>query len=518
MALCVNAAAMNRYLLHLVALMVLCTVHGEAFAQQKKKVKYHHSDELIYDKSLVDAQRLIGNVHLEYEGTHFYCDSAYRYANDDFDAFSNIRIQHGTDYNVRGDNMHFDSQKRTATLTQNIVLRDRDMTLKTNYLIYQVDAEVATYTGGGTIVSNANQNQLNSERGSYHGKNSTFYFRKNVVLKNPDYTVHCDTMQYNNTTEITYFFGPTTITGKDTEIYCENGYYNTRSDESRFGKNARVISDKTTLTGDSIYYNGASGVGEVFRNVMIRDSSNTYFITGDYGRHTQQDSISFVTGHALMTQVFELDSLFLHADTLKSVPDSSGKNVLFAHHRVKWYKTDLQGKCDSLIYAQTDSSLHMFTRPVLWSDASQVTGDTIHLQMMNNQLHRLLVRGHAMIVSQTADSTKYNQIKGRNMTGYFEDNALNKVEVTGNGQLIYYPESEKSDPPRAMGLNRGDCASLVIHIKDNQVVKITMVKDAASVFHPVSFITSEMELFDGFQWRQAERPMRKEEVFQKDAP
>ncbi len=509
---------MNRRWRHILLLWLLCIVQAALSAQQKKKVRYHHSDELVYDKSLIDAQRLLGNVHLEYEGTHFYCDSAYRYANDDFDAFSNILIQHGADYTVRGDKMRFNSDKRTATLTQNIVLRDRDMTLKTNYLVYDIDAERASYAGGGTIRSNANRNELVSERGAYHGPSENFYFRKNVVLKNPDYTVRCDTMQYNNASEVTYFFGPTTITGDNTSIYCENGYYNTRTDQSRFGKNARVTAGKTSLQGDSIYYDGGQGLGEVFRNVVIRDTASTYYITGEYGHHRRDDSTSFVTGRALMIQVFEEDSLFLHADTLKSMPGLSGENNLYAFRHVKWYKTDLQGKCDSLVYAESDSTLHMFSRPVLWSDGSQVTGDTLRLALSDRQLDSLLVRGHAMVVSEAhaGDTTRYNQVKGRNMTGYFANNELHTVDVTGNGQLIYYPMDDKGAPGRAIGLNRGECASLRIGIRENMVQRIRMEKDATSVFNPQSFITSDMQRLDGFIWRLPERPGNRDAVFIQD--
>ena len=53
----------------------------------KKQVKLIHADAILFDKSIVDAQRLIGNVELLHEGTTFLCDSAYLYASQDFDAF-----------------------------------------------------------------------------------------------------------------------------------------------------------------------------------------------------------------------------------------------------------------------------------------------------------------------------------------------------------------------------------------------------------------------------------------------
>jgi lipopolysaccharide export system protein LptA len=300
-------------------------------ASKKKKVKLIHTDELLFERDVVDAQRLLGNVHLEYEGTQFYCDSAYLYSNDDFDAFSNIRILEPGGYQGTGDFLHFDRAKQTATMRDHVVMRDRDMTLNTDNLTYHLETEVANYYSGGKITSLANKNTLTSRTGSYHSKTEMFYFRDDVVLKNPDYTVECDTMQYNDLTEVTLFFGPTTITGDDTKIYCENGYYNTKKDQSRFGKNAVITSETTTLKGDSMYYDGKLGIGEVFRNVEIQDTTDNYIISGDYGKHFEKTEMSFVTGRALMTQVFDDDSLFMHADTLRSVSDTSGKDVVYAY-------------------------------------------------------------------------------------------------------------------------------------------------------------------------------------------
>lgn len=516
---------MNRFF-RVDTISLLCIICGLLFAgdlsaQKKKKVNLIHTDELLFDKNMVDAQRLIGHVQLEYEGTQFFCDSAYLYADDDFDAFSNIRIIKGSDFFLTGDLGHFDKKSSTATLQNNITLRDKEMTLTTDFLTFNTQSEIATYTGGGKIVSNANRNTLTSNRGSYHSKSEVFYFRKNVVLKNPDYVVNCDTMQYNNASEVTYFFGPTTITGDDSEIYCENGYYNTIKDQSRFGKNARVRSEKTILTGDSIFYDGKAGFGEVFRNVTIQDTTQDFSISGNYGKHIEKTKLSFVTQRALLTQFFEDDSLFLHADTLKALPDSAGKNVIYAYHRVKLFKSDMQGKCDSLVYSESDSTMLMFRDPVLWNMQNQITGDSISLQIENGQLHNLLVKGNSFIISDAeakGDSIKtqnerYNQIKGRKLTGTFYENELRNVYVEGNGQLIFFPTEEKGKAPVAVGHNKGDCSNINIEIRDRELTRIRMETETNSKFSPMKLAGDAIFKLENFKWRGDERPVNKEAIF-----
>lgn len=509
-----------------ITLLTLCVCavlfSGEMLAQQeRKKVKLIHTDELRYDKSIVDAQRLLGSVQLEHEGTMFYCDSAYLYPSDDFDAFSNIRIVKGAAFNVTGDIGHFSKQNSTATLTNNITLRDNEMTLTTDHLAFNTQTEVATYFSGGKIVSNANKNTLTSERGIYHAKTEMFYFRKNVVLKNPDYTVNCDTMQYNGVSEITHFFGPTAIVGDDSDIYCENGYYNTKKDQSRFGKNARVRSEKTILKGDSIFYDGKIGFGEVFRNVSIQDTTQNYYITGHYGKHNEKTKESFVTDRALLTQLFEADSMFLHADTLRALPDSSGQDVIYAFHKVKIFKNDMQGKCDSLVYSQSDSTMRMFVNPVLWHLQNQITGDSLTLNTANGELQALLVNGNAFIISDAeakgdsiqTNNGRYNQIKGRKLTGTFTENELRNVYVEGNGQLVYFPTDDKKEKPIAVGHNKGECSNINIEIRDRQLTRIRMETETNSTFSPMKLATNAVFELDHFLWRDDERPKKAADIF-----
>jgi lipopolysaccharide export system protein LptA len=394
------------------------------------------------------------------------------------------------------------------------------MTLTSSDLIYLVKEELAYYTTGGRIVSSANKNTLTSRFGTYNGKTEVFNFKRDVVLKNPSYTVHSDTMQYRSATEITTFLGPTTIDGDSVSIYCENGYYNSRKDESRFGKNAWVRDRTTILRGDSLYYNGKLGLGEVFRNVHIRDTTQTLEILGDYGRHIEQSDLSFVTGQALMLEVMQGDTLFMHADTLKALPDASGNKQVYAYHGVRIFKSDVQGVCDSVVYMQRDSVMWMYRKPVLWSANSQVSGDTLKLELSEGALRVAWVLGSAFIVSdaEATDSTqgpevRFNQIKGKQMKALFADNELQSVWVDGNGELVYYPTDEKSGLPQTVGSNKGECSSIFIRFKKGELSSLRMDGEPKSVFTSNRLAEAEPLRLRDFQWLGEKRPKNALDVF-----
>ena len=128
-----------------------------------------------------------------------------------------------------------------------------------------------------------------------------------------------------------------------------------------------------------------------------------------------------LTDQALMIQVDDKqDSLYVHADTLKSVPDTVPDfNIIKAYRHVKLFRDDMQGKCDSLVYSDVDSVFRFFGEPVIWSDENQITAEFISMFIKNQQADHLEMTNDAFIISRE-DSVKYNQITGRSMIGYIK--------------------------------------------------------------------------------------------------
>jgi lipopolysaccharide export system protein LptA len=485
-------------------LLLICFPIG-SFAQ-RKTIEILGADKLTSDPSIVNAQRLLGNVRLKYNDAYMHCDSAYIYPNQDAEAFSKVRIVQGDSINLRSDRLFFSNTNKVAQLRDHIVLKDKDMTLTTEQLDYNMETGIASYRTGGKITSKTNQNTLTSKIGHYDSSKEFFHFQKNVKLVNPEYQIASDTLKYIAVSGVAWFFGPTTIKSATTEIYCENGWYNTTTDKCQFNENARILSGSTVMKGDSIVYNGRTGFGEIFCNVYINDTTSQYTITGDYGWHNEGSGESMVTERAMMIQSFENDSLFLHADTLKAYNDSIKGQVIRAYRDVRFYKSDMQGRADSLTYADKDSLLTLYYNPIIWSDLSQISGDTMRLLMANGQLERLFVSNSAFIVSQVADSA-FNQIKGRHLTGYFRSNALYKIRVEGNGQTIYYPSEEVGGTPRVLGVNKADCSDLEIRINNNRIEKISLQNRPSGALHPLSRSTADDRFLEGFKWLIDSRPL-----------
>lgn len=508
-----------------IAFLALVLAQADAIAQTPggKQINLKHANTL-KGAGKGKYQRLIGEVVFEHQGMVMTCDSAHFFQEaNTLEAYSRVHISQGDSINCWGDLLKYDGNSRRAELTKNVRMTDGDMTLTTDAIAYDMANKTASYVSGGKIVSQSNT--LTSQIGIYSTEGKAFSFKKNVVLLNPQYTMHCDTLVYMPVSKVSYFHGPTTIkaTNNSNTIYCENGFYDTNADICQFQKNARIVTQTQELKGDSIWYNRKIGLGKAMKNVEIIDTSQNLTIRGDLAIHEDKTDMSLVTGHALYIQSFDNDSLFLHADTLKSITlhdtaetKSSKKDtvqkelprIVIGYHNVSFFKTDLQGRCDSLVWTSVDSTMHLYGEPVLWSGGSQLTAEKISIRIADGKIMQLDMDNSAFIISKE-DSTRFNQIKGKHMTGYFRDNELYKIDVEGNGQTLYYAK----DNGMLIGVNRADCKRLSISIKDNDVQAISFYEKPEATLYPPLDLPPKEALLKDFNWREGEQPMSVGDLF-----
>jgi len=494
----------------------------ELFCQEKTKIELIKADKLRFDKKLgVDAQRLLGDVAFRHKGALMYCDSAYLYnGTNSLDAFGNVRINQGDTLTMTSDFLNYNGDTELIKVRDHVILKDVEMTLSTHTLDYDRNSGKAIFYDKGYITHENNQNELVSCEGIYDSNTEFFFFRDSVVLTNPKYSVETDTLKYGSSSEIAYFFGPTFIYSEDNTIYCENGWYDTFRDISQFNKNAFINNGQQILKGDSLWYSRTDQMGKAYLNVRVIDTTENFEIRGDYGEYNDALGKNYVTGHAEMLQYDLADTLFMHGDTLMAVEDSIVGNRVYAYPNVKFYRKDMQGAADSLIYASQDSLIYMYSEPVLWSEDLQITGDTILIRTYQGVVENLFVFDHAFMTNKV-DSIKFNQIKGKRLTGYFEENDLRRILIRGNGQSMYYAAEEQQMDSTGnpigdvvyIGVNKAICSNIEIHMFNRQIDRILFLTKPDGTFFPLEQLPEEERFYDGFKWDEYRRPYSREDIF-----
>ena len=492
-------------------LLLLCLLAPASPLWGQTTIDILNADLTAFDVKIgKDARKLIGDVRLKHEDVVMSCDSAYFYpATTSVDAFSNVRVQQADTLTLTGDLAYYNGITKLARVRNNVKLVNKDITLLTDSLNYNRNAGIAYYMGGGILTQQ--DSRLTSGRGRFILDKEIFYFMDSVVIINPDYTIYTDSMKYDTRTEISYFSGPTEITGDGRYIYCENGWYDTRQDISYVSKNAYMEEGGRILRGDTLYYEAELGFGRANSNVELIDTAENMTLKGHFGLYYSEQETAMVTDSALMIQIDGADTMYIHADTLFSMQNPEFKEqsrILKAYYKVKIFRSDLQVMCDSLVYVEADSLFDFYGEPVLWSDQNQLTSNHMRIYMMDQKLNRMHLSGVALVASQK-DSTKYDQMRGKEMTGFFVDNKLDRLLVTGNGQTIYYA----TDEDVIVGANKTVCSDLTIYLKDNQISRVVYTTQPDGTYYPLERFPPGEALLSDFKWLEKWRPLRWEDVF-----
>ena len=500
---------------HLLFVLILILISTPLISQEtqrkgSKMIKILNADIWeINDNIDKDLSRLLGNIKIEHNDVLMYCDSAYHYRNkNQVKAFSRVHIVQGDTLNLFGNYLFYDGSTELAFVKGDVELIDKETHLYTDSINYDTKNRIARYNNRGRI-TNA-ENTLTSIIGVYYVSDNLFHFKDSVKIVNPDYVMTADTMDYNTSTEIAYFTGPTELNGDSLYLKCEKGWYDTKKEITSVWKNAMIDNRQQIVHGDSLFFNDITGYGEAFRNVVIEDTTNRMVVQGNYAWYYKQPERFLVTDRAMFIQISNQDSLFLHADTINAVTvsDTSAKGyrLMRAFHGCRVFSKDLQLNCDSLSYSFQDSVIRLYTAPVLWSEENQLTSDSMAVFTKNRKTDRLELYNNAFIASQV-DTIRFNQTKGRSLTGRFNNNELYKIEIRGNGEVVYY----LLEGENVTGIDQSKCADIDVILDKGKPSEIFEYQNPEGFIDPP--LPATPIRLEGFKWLDHLRPKKKADIF-----
>ncbi len=571
-------------------------------------------------------QRLLGEVEMRQDSIYLYCDSAFIKNETQVTAQGNVLIQQGDTLNVFADSANYNGLTRQAKLFENVVLLNKNQKLFTDSLLYDMNTKIATYVSGATFTNDTTQ--LTSQKGYYYTAFDVAYFKEDVLVVNPEFSLKADTLRFNTKTRVVHFLGPTLISTKDNgKIYCEGGFYDIKNKKAEFYQNAQYVKDAQQAEADVIVYDGATGIYTLEGNAKFKDENRN--ATADLIKYDEKNDQTFLIGNArykddqqnvvadeifydaknksyrtsgrsevkdgaqtitadkldfddltglgiaegnvvwidtvqnfvlyadaadydkesnyvktkggrpLFVSIVEGDSLFMKADTLISKmkePDTltmdsivvdtisadsfsidtikiqtgidTGRIVL-AYNNVRIFKSDLQAISDSMVYDVSDSLFYFYDDPIIWSDTSQFSADSIWMSMKDNELHRIFLKQKAFILN-SPDQILFNQIKGKEITAFFKDQELRKMHVEGNAESVYYAIDEKDG---YIGVNKSVCSEMNIYFGNNQVDRIKFFTQPQAKLTPMSQVVDSKFKLEGYNWVEPpKRPLTKNDL------
>ena len=481
----------------------------------KSKVYLLHSDVL--KKSPLnpdpDAQILIGNVAFRHDSVYMYCDSACFYEKtNSLEAFDNVKMVQGDTLFLYGDYLFYDGNTQIAQVRYNVRMENKNTTLLTDSLNYDRIYNLGYYFDGGTLMDE--ENVLISEWGEYSPATKISVFNYDVKLVNPKFTLTSDTLRYSTATKIANILGPSDIVSDANHIYSELGFYNTQIGQAELLDRSVLTNEGKRLIGDSLFYDRVKGYGEAFDNVIMTDTVNKNMLTGDYCYYNELTKYAFATKKAVVVDYSQGDSLFMHADTLQMYTYYLNTDSMFretrAYHKVRMYRADVQGVCDSLVFSSKDSCLIMYYDPILWNNNQQLLGEKIMIYMNDSTIDWAHIQNQALSVEQL-DSTSYNQVTGKEMKAWFQGGEMRKVDVIGSVRLVYYPMESDST---LIGMNVSETSLLNMFLENRKMKKMIMSPKSNGTLYPMLQRPPEKMKLDNFVWFDYIRPLDKEDIFE----
>lgn len=314
----------------IVPLLVLLFSATFIYAQQpvtatdtssKKQINILHADKISYKKvdSLNEYQILVGNVGVQQEKTLFYCDSAsINLKANVLEAFGKVHINDNDSLHIYSDYLKYLGKEKKAMLTGKVRLTDGKGTLTTSKLDYDLNTHIGNYYEGGKVVNG--KTVLTSKEGFYYEDTRDVYFKKDVVLTDPDYNIKTDTLLYNTYTGIATFVVPTTITSDSGRkvVKTKDGYYDTKNKKTYFGKRTEIWDGSIYIIADQIASDDSTGFGEARGKVIFRDTAQKVTIFANHLNSNRKNNSFLATEKPVMIIEQEGDSLFVAADTMYS--------------------------------------------------------------------------------------------------------------------------------------------------------------------------------------------------------
>ncbi|MEY4011273.1 MAG: hypothetical protein RIT22_397 [Bacteroidota bacterium] len=483
----------------------------KAIGQAPKKIMVEHSDFAdVNQVEIPDAFLLTGNVRVNHDGVVLTCNKAYYFQKENYiKAFGNVQLVQGDTLFLNSKYAEYSGNVKKAFATGDAVMSSPEATLVTDTINFDRNTQEVFYNTKGTITNL--QNTLVSKSGKYFVPEKKFQFLTEVTITNPTYVIKSNHLDYYSNSGHSYLLGPSTITSKANFIYTEKGFYDTKKNKAHFLNKSYIKYDDRIIRGDSLYYDRNKEFASASRNVKITDSINRGIVKGHYAEMYKKKDSLFVTKRAIAINFVENDSVYIHGKKLM-VTGKEGNRIIRAFNNVRFFKKDMSGKCDSIHSSSKIALTKLIGNPILWNGESQITGDVMHLIGNNTtqKLDSLKVLNNTFLVSKDTLGTGYNQIKGQNLFGKFEEGKLHDVDIIKNTEVIYYM---RNDAHELIGINKNKSSKINILFNKNEVDQITFFTQVDGDLFPEKDLPENDRKFKGFVWRGEERIKSKDDIF-----
>jgi lipopolysaccharide export system protein LptA len=418
------------------------------------------------------------------------------------------------------------------------VLLDQGMNLQADSLIFDARSDQVLFTGPTRIL----QDEMNmyTEEGyhdisgnrsfftgnpNYRKKDQLANARKIISLNQEDQVIltgdawirdsvqeaRGDSLVIDNKKDLVYIFGNGWYRDRERSLRGERLRYNRQTKSLEVEGRTEVSEGTQLISADRIVYSGDEDLGRAYGQVALRDTQSGLMIRCDSFFYNKKTKTLIPIGkHKYIATPVDQDTLYLTADSListRKTTEMDSFTVMSAFYRVRIWSRRFQAVCDSLYFDGRDSVFRLHRDPVMWSDSTQFTGDTILVYLRNKAMDQIHLQDRAFVLAESTTGLN-NQMKGRYIQSQFEKSRARYLDVLGNAESHYFIQDDNKG---YIGANYIRCSNFRIYFGEGQKVeKIHFYNKPEGNMIPVA--EGRDKKLEGYRSRASERPASLEEI------
>lgn len=230
----------------------------------------------------------------------------------------------------------------------------------------------------------------------------------------------------------------------------------------------------------------------------------------------QQDETPPVKQNRMEAGISPPDELAVDSTIFRALADSISKDstlflpkdyyVARAYNKARFFRQDIQGVADTMIYEEADSMLYLMRKPVVWNEGRQVYGNRINIHLNDSTADWALLPEFGMIGEYVGEEF-YNQLTGKTIKAFLKDGALSRLEVEGNVQLILLPEENDSTYNKIVAAESSNM-TVDLDEKGATMERMKMWPEVSGTVTPLFLVKNSQLYLPGFRWLEAIRPRR----------
>ena len=436
------------------------------------------------------------------------------------------------DFELKADTLAFNTATQVATFLGPTLINQNGARIYCEAGFYDARNKVAEFRQNAQYFKEAEGQIAGGEVIRYDGEREEVTLRGNAVYIEKDKTARGETIRYNEKTEVVLLEGNASYKDKKQFIVSDTIRYDSKKESFATVGRSRISDPPQILEADQVDYNSETGTGIALGEVVWRDTSADLTIICETATYNREDDFLKATGgrndRPLLITEIDGDSLFVTADTLFSVRDTFAMNaaaadtlradtlaqdtfrMLLAYHDVRIFKEDLQAVCDSLTYSDADSIFRFFETPIIWSDTSQFTADSINIELADGEIDRIYLIKNSLMLN-SPDNFFFNQIKGKQILVQFDSSEVRTMFVEGNAEAVYYA---LDDEDAYIGVNKTVCSEMLVYFGNNEVESIIFYKQPSGALQPMRSVDHDKIKLPGFRWEIKKRPKDFDALFE----